>query len=231
MAELPFLANSNGPAWLPGAAKEARQFAYWGQLLLVAMFILAIVLAILAFATSSWATGVYFVISAVVDVVLLYLMNSTVFEPMDQGKFREASDRLLIWGILALIFSLVVPGIFLLLAFIRLQEVFQPQYQQYPTQYYQAPQQYPQQAPSPAQPQYQSAPPPQQPQYQAPPPQQAPSPAQSQYQPAPASAPVSPPAAPAPEPQSHKADMTKCKNCGVQYPSFMRNCPNCGAPR
>lgn len=228
MAELPFLANSNGPAWLPGAAKEARQFAYWGQLILVAMFILAIVLAIWAFATPSWVTGVYFAISAVVDVILLYLMNSTVFEPLDQGKFREASDRLLIWGILALIFSLVVPGIFLLLAFIRLQEVFQPQYQQYPTQYYQAPQQYPgQQAPAPAQPQYQPAPP-QQPQYQAPLPQQAPPP---QYPPAPAPAPVPPPAAPAPEPQQHRSEMTKCKNCGVQYPSFMRNCPNCGAPR
>jgi maltodextrin utilization protein YvdJ len=81
MADLPFLTNSNGPAWLPGAAKEARQFAYWGQLILVAMFIIAIVLAIVAFAFSSWASGVYFVISAVVDAVLLFLLNSTVFEP------------------------------------------------------------------------------------------------------------------------------------------------------
>jgi hypothetical protein len=225
MAELPFLANSNGPAWLPGTAKEARQFAYWGQLILMAMFVLAIILAIVAFAGSSWATGVYFVISAVVDVVLLYLMNSTVFEPLDQGKFRDASDRLLIWGILGLIFCLVVPGIFLLLAFIRLQEVFQPQYQQYPTQYYQAPQQYPQQqVPPAAPPQYSQPAPPQQPQYQAPPPQQAPPPP---YQPAPA--PVPPAAGPASE--QHRSEMTKCKNCGVQYPSFMRNCPNCGAPR
>lgn len=217
MADLPFLANSNGPAWLPGAAKDARQFAFWGQLILVAMFIIAVILAIVAFVFSNWASGVYFIISAAVDVVLLFLMNSTVFEPLDQGKFREASDRLLIWGILALVFSLVVPGIFLLLAFIRLQEVFQPQYQQYPTQYYQGPQQYPQQAPPPAPPQQY-----QQPQYQAPPPQPAP-----QYQPAPAPQPV----APAPEAQQHRSEMTKCKNCGVQYPSFMRNCPNCGAPR
>jgi uncharacterized OB-fold protein len=28
-----------------------------------------------------------------------------------------------------------------------------------------------------------------------------------------------------------RAEMIKCKNCGVQYPAFMRNCPNCGAPR
>jgi hypothetical protein len=228
MAELPFLTNSNGPAWLPGAAKDARQFAYWGQLILLAMFVLTVLLAIVAFAFSSWGAGVYFIISAVVDIVLLFLMNSTVFEPLDQGKFREASDRLLIWGIIGLVFSLVIPGLFLLLAFIRLQEVFQPQYQQYPTQYYQAPQQYPQQAPPPAQPGYQQVPPQQyqqpqyaqQPQPQAPP-QQAPPP-----QAAPAPAPQ-----PAPGQEQHRSDMTKCKNCGVQYPSFMRNCPNCGAPR
>ena len=249
MAELPFLTSSNGPAWLPGAAKDARQFAYWGQLILLAMFVLAIVLAIVAFAFGVWASGVYFVISAVVDAVLLYLLNSTVFEPLDQGRFRDVSGMLLLWGVLGLVFSLVIPGVFLLLAFIRLQEVFQPQYQQYPTQYYQAPQQYPQQgqpqAPPPYQPpaqqyqpqpqyqqpaqQYQAPPPPQQPQYQQPvqqaPPPQAPPP---QYQ---APPPAQAPAAPAPQPQQHRTDMTKCKNCGVQYPSFMRNCPNCGAPR
>jgi hypothetical protein len=209
MQNIPFLASSSGPAWLPAAARDARQFAYWGQLITGVMFIVAVIMAIISFATASWASGVYFIFAAAVLAFLFYLMGKTVFEPLDQGKFREASDKLLIWGILGLVF-LVIPGIFLLLAFVRLQEVFQPQYQQYPTQYYQQPQQYPQRPAAPAQ-------------YQAP--QQRPAPQQQ----APAPAPV----APAPEhaPQPQRSEMIKCKNCGVQYPAFMRNCPNCGAPR
>ncbi len=209
MQKIPFLASSTGPAWLPAAARDARQFAYWGQLITGVMFIVALLMFVLSLVAWDLGSAAYFILSAGVLAFLFYMMGKTVFEPLDQGKFREASDKLLIWGILGLIF-LVVAGIFLLLAYVRLQEVFQPQYQQYPTQYYQQPQQYPQKAPP-------AAPP-----YQAPP--QAP---QQQYQ-APAPAPV----APAPEPpQQQRTEMIKCKNCGVQYPAFMRNCPNCGAPR
>ena len=209
---IPFLATSTGPAWLPSAARDARQFAYWGQLITGVMVIVAVIMAIVSFVVSSLGEGIYFVLAALVLAFVFYMMVKTVFEPLDQGKFREASDKLLIWGILGLVF-LVVPGIFLLLAFVRLQEVFQPQYQQYPTQYYQQPQQYPQKAP-PAAPQRPVVP------QQAPPqPRQAPAPA-----------PVAP--TPTPEaPQQPRSEMIKCKNCGVQYPAFMRNCPNCGAPR
>ncbi|MDW5563365.1 MAG: zinc ribbon domain-containing protein [Methanomassiliicoccus sp.] len=211
MQNIPFLASSTGPAWLPAAARDARQFAYWGQLITGVMSVIALIMAVVSFVTGEWVTGLYFILAMLVLAFLFYMMGKTVFEPLDQGKFREASDKLLIWGILGLIF-LVIPGIFLLLAFVRLQEVFQPQYQQYPTQYYQQPQQYPQKPQAPGQ-------------YQAPA-QQHPAPPQ-QYQ-----APVPPPAAPAPEaPQQQRSEMIKCKNCGVQYPAFMRNCPNCGAPR
>jgi hypothetical protein len=204
MQNIPFLASSTGPAWLPAAARDARQFAYWGQLITGVMSVVALIMAIVSFVTNQWPSGGYLILAAGVLAFMFYMMGKTVFEPLDQGKFREASDKTLIWGVLGLIF-LVIPGIFLFLAFVRLQEVFQPQYQQYPTQYYQQPQQYPQKAPPAGQ-------------YQAPP---------QQYQ-APAPAPV----APAPEaPQQQRSEMIKCKNCGVQYPAFMRNCPNCGAPR
>jgi len=221
MQKIPFLASSTGPAWLPAAARDARQFAYWGQLITGVMFIVALLMFVLSLVAWQLLTAAYFILAAGVLAFVFYMMGRTVFEPLDQGKFREASDRIMIWGILGLIF-LVIPGIFLLLAYVRLQEVFQPQYQQYPTQYYQQPQQYPQQAP---QQQYQAPAqaPPAAPQYQ--PPQQAP---QQQYQ-APAQAP--PAAAPEPPHQQQRSEMIKCKNCGVQYPAFMRNCPNCGAPR
>ena len=203
MPNIPFLASGTGPAWLPAAARDARQFAYWGQLITGVMALVALIMAIVSFITFAWPSGIYFLIAMAVLGFLFYMMGKTVFEPLDQGKFREASDKLLVWGVLGLIFMFIA-GIFLLLAYVRLQEVFQPQYQQYPTQYYQQPQQYPQQAPAG--------------QHQAPP---------QQYQ-----APPPPPVAAAPEPpQQQRPEMIKCKNCGVQYPAFMRNCPNCGTPR
>lgn len=209
MAAFPFMANERGPEWLPAAAREARQFAYWGQLILFLFTIIAAVLVPVTLVTGAWGSTVYFALSVVVDIILLTQLNQTVFEPLDQGKFKEVNDRLLLWAIIGIIFAMVVPGLLLLLAYLKLQEVFQPQYQQYPTQYYQTPQPYSGQpaAQQPGQ------------QYQAPPPQPV-APAQNQ---------APPPASEAQ--QQGKPDMIKCKNCGVQYPSFMRNCPSCGAPR
>ena len=28
-----------------------------------------------------------------------------------------------------------------------------------------------------------------------------------------------------------EGERVRCKKCGVQYPSFMRTCPNCNEPR
>jgi|GEM_PF-493066 len=204
LADIPILVNSNGPPWLPAAAVQGRQFAYWGQVALLFMALILLIVGLANMFGGAYPSGVYALVAAAVNGLIFFLMPQTVFEPLDQGRFREASDRLLIWGILTLIFG-VVGGLFLLIAFVQLQEVFRPQYQQYPPgQYYQ-------------QPQYQ------QPQYQPPyRPAQPPAPAPPPQQP---TAPMAPPPAPA------RADMVKCRNCGAQYPAFMRNCPNCGAPR
>jgi hypothetical protein len=45
MQNIPVLASSSGPAWLPAAARDARQFAYWGQLITGVMFIVAVIMA------------------------------------------------------------------------------------------------------------------------------------------------------------------------------------------
>ncbi len=222
MDGMPFLASSQGPQWLPAAAAEARRFAYWGQIVCLIFFIVWVIVGLITLITITivgfvaiW--GVIYVIFGVIDLLIMYLLKSSVFDPIDQGKFREASDHLLIWGVVGLVLGAVIPGLFLLLAWIKIQEVFQAPYQTYQSQsYYQAPPQY--QAPPPQPPQAA-------PQYQP----VAPAPAP---QPTPVAAPVPPPAPAAPRPQEQpKADMAKCKNCGVQYPSFMRNCPNCGTPR
>lgn len=206
MAILPFLPESQGPPWLPASAAEARKWAYWAVLVVFIFMIIGIVFAIAAaflfpgmllFAATTFIVGLFVIIIA----------KTTVFDPLDQGRFKDASTFLLIWGIIGLIVSLI-PGILFLVAFIKLQEVFSPQYQQYQAQpgY---------QAPPPAGQQYQQQ------QYQAPP---------QQYQAPPAQAPSQPEQQGAAK-GGDKVEMVKCAKCGVQYPAFMHHCPNCNQPR
>ena len=229
MENIPFLANNSGPPWLPASVAEARRFAYWGQLLYFIFGLILLILGILSVIFVSWVSGIYLCVSGIVDLIIVFLLKTTVFDTIDQGRFNEASDRLLIWGILGIIFG-IIPGILMIIAFLRIQDVFQPQYQQPPAtpgqqQYQQPPatpgqqqygppqQQVPQQPPQPVQ-QYQQPPATPGPQQYGPPQQQVP------QQP--------------PQPQEKakpKHEMVKCKKCGVQYPAFMRTCPNCGEPR
>ncbi|NYT11812.1 MAG: zinc ribbon domain-containing protein [Methanomassiliicoccales archaeon] len=219
MADFPFLANNTGPPWLPASVAEARKFAFWGQLIYLVFFFIWLVFGVIMLFFSSWSFGAYLLTSAAVNIIIVFLLNTTVFESIDQGRFNEASDRLLIWGILGIIFG-IIPGIFMIIAFLRIQDVFQPQYQPYPPQQpgqYQQPPQY--QQPSQTQPQ----------QYQQPP-----APARPQQEPPRAQVPQQPqPATPQQTQQAQKPkhEMVKCKKCGVQYPAFMRTCPNCGEPR
>jgi hypothetical protein len=153
---------------------------------------------------NGFGVGGYFFAAGIINFMLVFVMKTTFFDAVDLGKFKDAADKLLIWTILGLIFGLL-GGIMLLIAYLRIRNVFQPNYQPYPTGQYQV---------------GQAQAPPQQ--YQAPPQQAAP------VAPAPA---VPAEAEPAPAHEAHKAEMVKCKKCGVQYPAFMRTCPNCNEPR
>lgn len=201
---LPFMAKATGPPWLPGPVAEARKWAYWAQWFFALFALVYFIVGVLSLVFLN-PFGFYTIVTAVVYVLILYLMRTSFFGALDQGKFREAHDKLFIFMILGIIFGLI-PGILLLLAYLKMQPVFQPNYQPYPAGQYQ-----PGQAPPP------------QAQYQAPPPQ-APLEPQPPAQP-------SPPAAAAQPQEPHKTDMVKCKKCGVQYPAFMRTCPNCNEPR
>lgn len=201
MANSSLFADSRGPPWLPASATEARRIAYWGQLMCFVFMLVYFVLGVMSviFASRTW--GIYLIISAVVEFIVLSILKPTVFEHLDQGRFNEASDHLIILGILTLVFG-VIPGIFLVTAFARLQEVFHPQYQPYAPGAYQE-----------GRPPEAAAP------YPPPPPAQAP---------------PGPPAQPEPAAAQSKPkhpEMVKCRKCGVQYPGFMRTCPNCGEER
>lgn len=200
MNNIPFLPDSRGPPWLPAPAAQARQFAYWGMLFTLIMFVVGVIFTIYVM-LFYWTYLYGFVIWLILGILLFFLVKSSVFDQIDQGRFHDANIMFLLWSILALFVGLI-PGILMLVGWIKFQEVFQPQYAQYQAQPGQVGQAPPQQS--------QYAPPP------PPPPQQAP--------------PAAPAAEPKPAEQQ-KVDMVKCKKCGVSYPAFMHHCPNCNEPR
>ncbi|MCX6652746.1 MAG: hypothetical protein NT137_05270 [Methanomassiliicoccales archaeon] len=191
---------------MPASAAEARKLAYWAQWICLLFGIIWLVYGIIdliLWSRFGLGLGWYGIVGAAVNIVTVFMLKKTVFDAIDQGRFREANDKMLIWAILTIIFGLL-GGIFLLLAYLKMNEVFQPNYQPYPAGQYQAA---PQGQPQPPQPASQPAP-------------QAPQPA-----------PVPPPQPQQPASQQKHAEMVKCKKCGVQYPAFMRTCPNCNEPR
>ncbi|HUL40098.1 MAG TPA: hypothetical protein VLU38_07400 [Methanomassiliicoccales archaeon] len=202
--DLPFMAKSAGPPWLPAPVVQARELAWWTQWIMALLGLVYIISGIVSFFTiesssaAFWAA--YILASGVLYFVVLYFMKKLIFDRIDQGKFQDGSNWLLVFGLIGL-FLLFVPGVLLLISYVILRRVFQPSYQSYPAGANQA---------------GTTAPPPAQAAPQSPPPSQ----------PAPP-----PPQEPAQAEQPRKTEMVKCKKCGVQYPSFMRTCPNCNEPR
>jgi hypothetical protein len=207
------MANSVGPSWLPASVAESRKLAYWAQILAGVIGVVLLILGILNLLIGDQGYGIGTLIVAIIALVLAYLLKGMLFDIIDQGKFKEASERLLLLGILGL-FAGVLPGILLLLGYVRIQEVFQPQYQQYhPQNASVAPPQQSQQQPAQAE-------------------QSAPRPAQQQDQMQTLREGIKEDqAATEQKKKEQKTEMIKCNKCGVQFPSFMHACPNCNEPK
>jgi hypothetical protein len=171
---------------------------YIGHLLSLIFTLIAVLVGVISIIIGNLYAGILSLVSAGIGLLLMIMVKDHVLTHLDQGRFKQASDALLIWSIVGL-FVYIIPGLLMLIGYLKLQDIFQPQYQQYHAQQYQA-QQY---------------------QPQAPPQQPAPA--------APAPEPV--PAAPAAEHKDKKVEMTKCRKCGVNFPSFMQSCPACNEPR
>ena len=214
MASLPYMANPVGPSWLPASVAESRKLAYWAQILAGVIGVVLLIVGILNLLMWDRGYGISLFVVAIIALVMVFLLKGMLFDVVDQGKFKEASERMLLFGILGL-FGGVLPGILLLLGYVRIQEVFQPQYQQY----------HPQNA---------TVAPPQQgqPQQQGPTEQPAPQPVGQQDQMQTLREGIKEDqAATEQKKKDQKTEMIKCNKCGVQFPSFMHACPNCNEPK
>ncbi|MDH4122500.1 MAG: hypothetical protein OEV21_00195 [Thermoplasmata archaeon] len=208
------LASSAVPPWLPRDAQEARKFSYWAQIIFLLMAFIWFVIGIATIATGiaygnagGIAWGFFGLIMSVVCGLSGIFMKRSVIDEIDHGRFNDARNASVIWLIIGIV-AFVLPTILLILVYMNLSSAMNPPpaYAPYPTGAAVAQQPYqPQQYPA----------------AQYPP---------SQYQQPGAPPQAAPPAVGMP-PEQHKYQMVKCKNCNVQFPAFMANCPNCGAPR
>jgi uncharacterized membrane protein YhaH (DUF805 family) len=214
------IAGSAVPPWLPRDAQDARKFAYWAQILFLLMGFVWFVIGISSAAIGLFSHGTGFnigfgifgIVMALVCGISGLLLKKSVIDEIDHGRFHDAKTNSMIWLIIG-IAGFAFPTILLILVYMKLSEAISPQAPNYApyaqgTVVAQAPQ-YQQQQPT---------------QAAAPATQQTAPPQQLYYQPAPAPA-------QAPAGQEHKYQMIKCKKCGVQFPAFMTNCPNCGSSK
>jgi hypothetical protein len=170
-------------------------------------FIIAIV-AITLYVTggprSQMVVGIFGFFAMVILFLAAVFMKRTVIDAIDQGRFHDARNDTIIWIIFGLI-GFALPSLFLILTYAKISDALAAQapvgYQPY-SQGQVSAQMPPPYVPPPAAPQPGPAPP-----------------AQTQ-------------AAPGQQPyHAHQTPMVRCKNCNVQYPTFMHSCPNCGAPK
>lgn len=210
------LAGSKPAPWLPRDAQDARTFAFWAQILFLLSALLFLIWGIITLVFLN-IIGVMYLVFMILSGFAGFSLKKYVIDEIDGGRFHEAKNNVIIWMIIGFV-AFLVTGILLLITYMKLNDALAPQTPGYtpvaPGTAVAQQQQYPQ-------PQYQTQQPQAYPQYQ--PQAQAPAqpaPGQTYYQP--------PPAQPAHE---QKYQMMKCKNCGVQFPAFMTNCPNCGSPK
>ncbi|MCJ7606983.1 MAG: hypothetical protein MUO94_03955 [Thermoplasmata archaeon] len=148
------------------------------------------------------AMGLFGMIAMVICFMAAIFLKKTVVDAIDQGRFHDAKNDTMVWVIIGFV-AFGIPSVFLILTYVKLGDAITAQ----------APVGYmPYQTGNVA--------------VQAPPnAQHAPPPAPVQVQQA-------PPAQQHPQHPHHPATpMLRCKNCNVQYPTFMHTCPNCGAPK
>ncbi len=203
------VASGSPPPWLPRDVAEGRRFAWWAQMMfllwVLGWFIISIV-ALTLYAVGDGGVGLLLLgliglIAMIICFMSATFMKKTVIDAIDQGRFHDAKNDTVIW-ILFGFAGFALPSILLILTYVKLGDAIGSH----------AAVGYMPYSPGTVavqHPQAQHTPPP------------APAPVQTQPQ-----------AAPPAHHQYHPATpMIRCKNCSVQFPTFMHTCPNCGAPK
>ncbi len=228
LTQINFFTSEETPPWLPPAARDARNHAFWAQIVALIEIPAAVVLSIVSFyyyfkfsapgyvivnpGAASYSTtylwsAVYLIAVVFVCILEVAFIKLHVTAYIDTGHFSSAEERAIIWGILSILFG-VLPGVFLIASAIKLRSTGVQMPQSAMETAETAPQETKQPGRASERPAVQKT------RAQEP---------QSGSQPY-----AIPPATAAPK---HHADMVKCKKCGASFPAFMHSCPNCNEPK
>ena len=205
------IAPGSTPPWLPRDVAEGRRFAWWAEIMfllwVLGWFVIAIVMLTLYVVDGGVGRlllGMIGLVAMVICFMSAVFMKKTVLDAIDQGRFHDAKNDSMVWIVFGFA-AFALPTILLILTYVKLGDAITAHAQVGYAPY--APGTVAVQGP---QPPHKGVPPPA-PVQQAPP-QQHPQQPHPQYHP-------------------HGTPMLRCKNCNVQFPSFMHTCPNCGAPK
>jgi hypothetical protein len=228
LAQINFFTSEETPPWLPPAARDARNHAFWAQIVALIEIPAAVVLSIVLFyyyfkfsapgyvivnpGAASYATtylwsAVYLIAVVFVCILEVAFIKLHVTAYIDTGHFSSAEERAIVWGIISILFG-VLPGVFLIASAIRLRSTSVPM----PQSAVETAESTVREAQQPAV--AQERPPVQKTKFQD-------SQARTQQYTVP----------PATATTKHHADMVKCKKCGASFPAFMHSCPNCNEPK
>ena len=203
------IAPASSPPWLPRDVAEGRRYAWWAGIMFLLWVLIWFVIAIVELTLFAFDGGVGRLIVGLVGLIAMIIcflsamfLKKTVIETVDQGRFHDAKNDTMVWIIFGFA-AFALPSILLILTYIKLSDAISAH----------TPVGYMPYAPGTVSAQV----PPTHPTHQAPP---APAPVQGP-----------PPAQPHPQYHPHTTPMLRCKNCNVQFPTFMHTCPNCGAPK
>lgn len=93
--------------------------------------VIGIIMLIVGAITFFFFIGVFLIALGVVDI-LIYTSCNEIVRLVESGDYRRAKEKTLIWMILGFIFSWIIVGILLLIAYVKYDELIR-RYQALPT--------------------------------------------------------------------------------------------------
>lgn len=93
--------------------------------------IIGILLIIVGLILLIFIVGIFLIIFAIVEI-LIYINCNEIIRLVEAGDYRRAKDKTLVWMILGFIFSWIIVGILLLIAYLKYDELIRRTQQQPP---------------------------------------------------------------------------------------------------
>lgn len=142
MAKMKYVCTPAPSTWLPPAINDSKCWMCYAKSSLFVSFPLGLIFGFYFLFSGRVPLGEVLICVAAVSVILILLTNPLIMKSMNEGRFGQANRYLKCFTAISL-FCMIFPGFFYFIAYKKMQPVFKPQTQRYPTNYYEGPRSYP----------------------------------------------------------------------------------------